>query len=211
MILRDIQFYLPITSPRGSFIAESYAISYHFLLCFPKLKTQDVGKLVIEPSQNKSEPKKLLDVVVVEEEFDFDKYDSETALGKKKLMLELLHNGCLKAATYYGWESDGFETAYQCVKAENYTLKRLWKKPKSSPNRKIKAQLEYEVDLQETYFRAIFFDPKGQVIGQQKLHQVKTGWIWIYEVFGDFKWLDNDTVALISRDGLHQWTAQVGN
>ena len=168
---------------------------------FEKLKTEETRKILVEclDEINDSRVLDLLDVTVVQVQFNVDSFFLLNEKEKKETTFHLLNEGIKKIIDEKKWDSEPFEKAKQACLEVNFKNEWEWKKTASSPNRKYKASVKIEHDVEEARGYLLVRDKKQNLISSKEVFKTRPN-EWIFDhFFGKIVWENNETVHLIDR------------
>lgn len=141
--------------------------------------------------------------------FDYQAFMNLDDYRKKKMTVQTLRSGINDFIKNKGMDSEPFTSTFNKIIDANYENVWLWKKPKTSPNRKHKAQILLEHEVEKIDISAIISNRQGEEI-TRKLLVTERPDEWFYKKYlGELKWLDNETVALISKRGGKEFIASI--
>ncbi len=116
----------------------------------------------------------LIDVVIIHRRFDFEKWFNASKNDKKKLIIEEMHNAMLLLAEHFAWEKQPLINAFEYCESKNFET--CWHpkhfKAKIAPNKKYKAAIFVEYDLDEFRFFASVQDSQSIEIQRLPLYTV---------------------------------------
>jgi hypothetical protein len=189
------------TEYQKSFNGESWCISelYWSFVKDNKYETGKIRQCRIELSEDWKDDLTVIDTTVSRDfklNFNFKKYFQLDKLAKKKMQLDVLHQGMLEIANKEGWETDTLSKAYDYCTENNLEYKFFVKnKFISSPDKKYKIGFfcNWDIDKFEVFW--VLFDKTKKEIKRNLLIEKEPHWgEFIYYV--NWKWLDNQTVLL---------------
>ncbi|MGH8049969.1 MAG: hypothetical protein ACREPB_04845 [Arenimonas sp.] len=174
------------------------------------LKLKKAWKVLIEvvPAIKHNRHRNLLGALTLEVEGQpglllADATDDE----KCNLALKWLMMGTDKLADELGLDSAQFESAAQKVRSLSFVNIRTWKKSIDSPDRKKKAEIIVDHRVHEARLVCRIFE--NGVLYAEHLLSSELPDEFIYEpLLGEFRWIDNNTVELLSKDGVRSWKIQ---
>ncbi len=169
----------------------------------PTTLINDQRRRIIEPS---------VDILTVHYEFDFEAYWAKDKSERKSAAAKIVHRGALDAAQWAGWDKAPFDAAYACVEENNFEFVARIDKPKASPDRAHKAQVEYYFDSDAIYLFVIFFTRSGEQCARELLGQLEPfpmNLVGRRSPLGKFSWVDKSSVRLASKDGKREWRAKL--
>jgi hypothetical protein len=212
MFLRD----LAITTPRKSKFVFGHngitpGIEELYLFCLGKFYSGQFAKVIVEVGgKGDRSLDKMVDVIRISEEFDFEKYAIEDISGKRKMVIDVLQSGLLAISIAEGWESKRLTDAYECCLSRNLEFKYIFKeKYWRAPSRQAYAAIYccYEVEQFEAY--VIFFDKNKHEICRRKLMDSP---YWNLDPFGQASWSeDSNQFIVYTKDKRKNWTAVLNN
>jgi len=194
---------LPIED-RRQFNLSGHCISHLYLIELPKVDTKPFGKLVVIAVPDRPDTKVYdqIDVTSTEVKFDYDKYWQSSRDDRKRMCLEAIHEGALRAARQWKWDESAFQAAYRGCLEKGLVLRAFWRKPKTSPNRKMVAQLFFDHDPERIEIEIVILDAKSRLeLGRLGVVTTPTHWMEMYDWAGTLKWQGNDTIILTPRRG----------
>jgi hypothetical protein len=133
--------------------------------------------------------------------FDINKYFISPPFEKKKMIYYALTEGIRKIVSEENWDSEPFETVFKKMLEENLINSYIWRKPLTSPNRYLKAEIICEHDLNEFRIIGTIKDRNGTELAR-KLFITEIPNEWDFHIhLGNLTWNSNDEVALLNKDG----------
>ncbi len=205
--IRDIAFYLPSSSKYiGKLKWGSYAVALHFLKSLPNAATADTSKIVVQPIEDGTPSvTELLNVLHINEPFDFSLLETNDSVAIKQAFLELLRRAIARGVHEKKWDQRPFDAAYRAVVDDGYLLESATGTKITSPDRKRRAQVWYRVDTFATTLGVEFFDARGRKKGRLVLGEIEPTWIALHNALGNFRWIDDKTVELHAARGERRW------
>lgn len=169
---------------------------------FEKMKTADSWKVLIECVDEISDSRviDLLGVCTTQVQFDVDSFFFMDENQKKITTLNLLKQGIEKIVPEKGWDPAPFNKAFEKVIKAEMNNEWFWRKPISSPERKLKASLYivHEVTIVKGYL--IVFDNKNQEVLRSEVFRDRPN-EWAYVPYlGKIQWLSSKEVALFNKE-----------
>jgi len=114
------------------------------------------------------------DVAVIHRRFDFEAWFVANKFDKKRMIIEEIYGGMLHLAEHFGWEKEPLHKAFEACKSANYenawTVEKLGNK--TSTNRKFKAKIYVEYDIDEFRTFVIFSDNSGVQLQKTLIHTI---------------------------------------
>ncbi|MFP8782365.1 hypothetical protein [Planococcus plakortidis] len=187
---------------QSQFYVETNCIVYLFEQFLPKFHFDDVNSVRFECYPNAElacQPVIMDGLLPVTIPYDVSDFYQLSDLEKKKKTLDLMMDGLRVICKDKGWDEELFLYAYQKVVEKNYTFKKTYKKPKSSPNRKLKAKIEIEIGIYDCTASLVVEDKEQKHIYSEALYQEKPIFELLYPLLGDIKWVGNDEVRVHER------------
>ncbi|MBC1488900.1 hypothetical protein HCJ52_08690 [Listeria sp. FSL L7-1485] len=134
----------------------------------------------------------FLDVFV---EYDVSEFNKLSEFDKEQQLVKLLQKGLEKASEILAFDKSMIEKVFKEMEKQNFKNQFIWKKPKYSPDRKLKAYVNINWGIEETQAYMIVEDRKKQVKLNEKIVLKHPGRMGL-DLLGELKWLNNLTVEL---------------
>ncbi|EFS04329.1 conserved hypothetical protein [Listeria seeligeri FSL S4-171] len=185
-----------------SFDSQSHCISEMYSGAFKPIVTMDTSCVDINciPVGKRVDKSHHLDdiyrVYFENTFFDLNKFNDQTDLEKKQIILELLHLGAMKACHNLDLDKTSFIEAYAKVKELGYQNNYYYQKPKASPNRKQKAQIYIEHGLYKADIYIVIFNKEKQIKKKELIISDLPNPAVFSQHLGKIKWLDNNHLIL---------------
>src|SRR5262245_16162749 len=108
------------------------------------LRTDGCAKLNVCFKQNGSTAavSEVLDIATVGWPFDLKAFSLLPANAQPKYVLDQAHAALLAAGRHLGWSLDRAVEAYDLIRKKALRFQFVWRKPKASPDRKIRVQVD---------------------------------------------------------------------
>lgn len=205
MILKHFLLYSEndngVADVEKNFSFQSRCITSLYEKCFSKFSTENIKQINIfcvkeSPKLNLTIVDGFCDVEILYDVSEFLKLDDQQ---RKEVILEVLKQGVDKVIKLYNWDNKPFDNAYNSVKKANYKNEYVWKKPKSSPNRYLKAEVLINHDLYLCEIYLVVKDKNGNEIVKRLVSTTKPDEIIFSHFLGELNWLSNNEVALFNR------------
>jgi hypothetical protein len=198
--------------------------------CLGSVKTQEIKKVIISledksnleadfpPINRDLFPLLALGIAGITIPFDFEAYwkithtswwRKDIAVSRQKMVLDAIQQGLLKFADLEEIPVEPFEEAYRKVLERDIENTDYLYTPKSSPNRKTKANIEYRFTPYRLKFSVALYDAKGNQITTTHLDSFLPYLGYLRKTYWRLEWLDNETLQFSSRDGKRFWRVDV--
>jgi hypothetical protein len=207
---------LIISGPGKKYGWETSCVSYHYLMRFmdqPKLNTPDTGKAIVEVGQRPefipAPIEQLIDVAVIHRPFDVKAYKSKGRQGRKRMVLDTMHEGMLALAEHKDWPSEPFIAAYEAVLEENIHCVGMQAKGVLSPDRRHTARQAWDLDTDMLRLFIVVQDRSGKELRRVRYETIMP-FGYVLGNLGKLEWVDDKTVRLLSREGEVDYTVKVG-
>lgn len=196
---RDFQFRL-----------QTRNITSFYERCLKGYKNDKCSKINIECVENVvSKPSEVLGIYTVQVAFNVDDFFKLNDFDKKKKTLELIRIAISQVLKNEKWDKSIFDEAYNGVISEDYDNKWVWKKQKNSPNRKYIAKVFCEHGIYSCDISIIITDKNEQIIKKEMVVREKPDEWMFGKYFGDLRWISNNEVVLIVKDGSSQFSVKI--
>jgi hypothetical protein len=201
MVLEDISLEAYEGYPRGrEFYPLIACIEDLYYRTLGKITTRGVGKLVIslaKPGTKLPPVEQIEDIMTVFLSFDFDALWRADDDAKKRMIVEAIHEGLVKAAKKKGWSLKPFNDAHEKVLEDNIVNERFVKKIAVSKNKR-RAQLFIACGLKSIELYAVVFDSTGQEIKRFLVKRVKAkgGEGVLGDAIGTLNWMSDSKLRL---------------
>lgn len=187
---------------RAQFRDEIRCVASLYERSFEKFKTNDSWKILIRCVDEITDSRiiNLSGVCTIQVQFDVDSFFPMSDQQKKETTLKLFRNGIDKIVSEKNWDPTPFNQAFDNVIKEELKNEWFWKKPISSPDRKLKASLYivHEVTIAKGYL--IVFDNKNQeVLCSEVFRDRPNEWAYV-PYLGKIQWLSSKEVALFNKE-----------
>jgi hypothetical protein len=178
--------------------------------CLKGYKNDKCSKINIECMPNTVvQSNALQGIYSVHIPFDVDDFFKLDDFDKKKKTLDLIQIAISHIIEKEGWDKTIFDEAYNRIISENYINTWIWKKQKNNPNRKYIAKVFCEHGIYSSDIGIIITDKNGQIIKKEVGVSEKPDEWAFGKYFGDLKWITNNEVVLISKDGHSQFGIKI--
>lgn len=196
---------------RIQFRRETRCITSLYENFFPKTKTKDCWKVEVQCVKEIFREKVIVvgGVAEVQALFDVEQFFSLSDEEKKKLALETLKKGIDLVIKEFGWDPEPFESAYNKVIEYKYTNLGRFGKPKSSPNRKYKAEVICQHDISSFDISIVIRDKNGEEIKRELMKSEEPDEFLFARHLGNFRWVSSDEVELRNKFETEIWRVKV--
>lgn len=187
------------------FRTETRCVTALYERCLSPLTTRRIWKILVECVPSLTHPDgKIVDalgVAVTRVPFDWDEYRGASDRRKKELALGTLKTGVRGVAARLGWRVEPFEEAHRRVIELEFVNRVTWRKRKSSPDRKLSAEIEIEYELDRATITLVVKTTKDQELKRQLLVETTPSEFILDRYLGELKWLSRSEVALLPKWG----------
>lgn len=136
--------------------------------------------------------------------FDRQRFEGLGADAQNFFLLEHIHAALLRCADVFGWPKESFESARQRMIEQGFRMTVPYKKPVTSPDRRMKAQGVIEVSDRAEYFLA-FYDRQMHEVRRVLISRGMPDTPCGANVFHRIEWIDPATVQITLRSGQDYW------
>ena len=112
-----------------------------------------------------------------------------------------------RVAIRRGWSRDPIRRAYATIRDLGFTNVGRWKRPKSNPSRKVRAQVEYDFGSASLDAIVRFTDKTDVLLGTRQLFSLPPSEFHLSEALGQLRWRSETKVELTSKDQARTWAA----
>ncbi|EMX5404147.1 hypothetical protein AAG973_000204 [Listeria innocua] len=201
MYLKEVRLYsdedvsnIPFSE---TFHIQAEAITDLFSSLLGNIRTENVSVINIncaikENMENPMIISTFLDVFI---EYDVSEFNKLNEFEKEQQLVRLLQNGLEKAMEILALDKWIFEQIFKAMEERNFKNHFIWKKPKSSPDRKLRAYVEINWGIEQTEAYIIIENRKKQVELKEKIVLKHPGRIDL-DILGELIWINNYTVEL---------------
>jgi hypothetical protein len=188
--------------------------SIYFASLPKKVQTNEFTKIIIEaiePNQAGFTHQRMLDVVEVKGGFDFDAYWKANEPDRKLQTLNFVQKSLTYLANTFEWDIAPFDEAYHRVIEKDFVHQFYLKKPKPviSPNKKLKAQIFIDFEINGINIYLVVANKVGEQIVKKHFVTVPPRDFFIMDTIGALTWNGDEHVVVSSRAGKEQWQIDV--
>ena len=205
-----------VESDRGyarqrDFNIRTNCVQYLYNRCLPRVETGNFFRIIVVATEDDSKDRvieELLDVVRVTIAFDFEAFwaSSSDEFECKRRILELIQIGVLAVACDLNWPTEPFHQAQIYCLDRKLIVQEYVNKPVSSPDRYWRAQTFFSCGLETVRIFVVITDKAGERVLSFPVAEVpSTGKGTFEDYLGKLKWLDGNTVRLVSKSGKCRW------
>lgn len=143
----------------------------------------------------------LLGVLTVQTQFALEVYEAASKLERAHLALDALQTGVLAVARTNGWNESAFVAAYEEVKRRQFRNEGPVGKTKSSPDRRLRAEL-WSVHDQDAFTATLIVRDKAgsEMARQLALREAPNEFVFA-PLLGNVEWTTPNEVTLFSKRG----------
>ncbi|MDP4147003.1 MAG: hypothetical protein Q8936_21435 [Bacillota bacterium] len=192
------------------FRLQTRSIASFYVRCLKGYKNDKCSKINIECVPNiVREPNALFGIYSVQVAFNVDEFFKLDNLGKKKKTLELIKVAISQLIEKEGWDKEIFDEAYNRIVSENYVNKWAWKKQKNNPSRKYIAKVSCEHGIHSFDISIVIMDKNNNIIKEETVVREKPDEWMFGRYFGDLKWISNNEVVLVDKEGNSEFSVNI--
>jgi hypothetical protein len=185
------------------FNSETGCVSDLYLSCLGALEAADVRKVSIEvsssPQASDRNPVVVLTVAMVQATFPLPEYWDLNEEARKRMILDLIDRQMRALAKERGWDIRRIEQARDCAMERGLRNVQRWPKAIWSPDRSLRAQVEYEFGPRSIEGLLIIEDRQGDEVERLPLFRLPPSTVLLHESLGKLAWTSSSTVQLKSR------------
>ncbi len=178
---------------------------------FPATRTGDVSALTVCLTDRFPEniPQGVLSGMTVYNVIDWAVFIRLTLKEKPLYIIELCQQAITELARRENWNTISFQTAFEKIKSDGGRFRDHWKKPVSSPNKQLKAQIYFEDDYEKNGTFVDFTDKKGTLI--KRVQFTPRGYSVYCKDIGTIKWSDDSHVKIYYKQTSETYANCEGN
>ncbi|MDP4147165.1 MAG: hypothetical protein Q8936_22265 [Bacillota bacterium] len=220
IIPQDIIFNVEDSSPKTditkskayAFSNETSCISSFYTRLLPKVKTENVKRIIVECVEDLNESDRIkigAGIATIQVKLDYQVYFSSEETEKKRIASKLIREGLIYLSLEKDGDSKVFEEIYLKIEELQYKNKYIYKK-KYSPNRKYVCNVvcEHEIDF-FSIFLEIADNKEGEIISRKEIIQVVPHPIIMNKYFGEATWDLNNRVIYCDKFKQNQWELSI--
>jgi hypothetical protein len=210
--LKMIDTFAPDNPMRREFQTGLNFLAHFYMAELGKVKTELITKVIVQfcmDDETNEHVLVLLNVAFVDILFDFNTYWKSEDSVRRKLALDSLHRALLIFAKKADLPTTNFERAYITITDKGIQNIKSWGGKKFNPAGELQATLRYDFGPWAIQVYVVVFNEKGKELGAVPCIPYLPDSGYIKEVLGTFRWLDDKTVQVTSKDGLHVSTVDI--
>ena len=150
----------------------------------------------------------LIDVVEILKYLDSANYEQLDEIGKRLKLAELMHSAVLALCRAHGWDASPFEQAHAKIVATGVSLGGPLGKPATSPDKRWRAQLEYEYVRNIDVYIAVT-DLEGNRRCRVLFAKLPGIFSVIAKTIGSMKWTSNDELEVRHQNKKDKWLVKL--
>lgn len=173
---------------------------------FPITQTDNVVSItvcLIEDTQDMEYPQPCVNMKVVANVIDIDKFNRLTSNSKSLYIIRLCQQSIMSLVSEMCWNTEAFEHTYNKIISKNCLFREYWRKAKSSPNRQLKAQIYFEDDYEQDGIYVDFTDKSEKLI--KRVQFAPKGYHIYSKMVSEPQW-ENNSQVIIKRSFAHSFT-----
>lgn len=203
MILKELDLDAPqlTKEARHCFRNEVRCVAAHYFSFLPsKFEVGAFWKILVECVAEEGPSKIYMDVMTVKVRFDFQQYEQQTPVNKKKMLLSVLHNAILQLAFEYNWNTSPFQHCFSSVEKDEFQYIWQLKRTKKSRDRKLSASIICHHDIDQFVATLIIQDSNAKELKREVIFTEVPNEFAFEGKLGDFKWLSNTEIEVCAKD-----------
>jgi hypothetical protein len=210
--LKMIDIFAPDNPMRREFQTGLNFLAHFYMTALGKVKTKLIKKIIVQfcmDDETNEQVLVLVDVAFVDILFDFDTYWKSKDSVRRELALDSLHQALLIFAKKAELPTANFEKAYNTLIEKGIQNIQSWGTAKFNPAGELQAKIRYEFRPWDISMYIVICDKEGKEIGVTAFALYLPDSGYINEMLSNFRWLDNKTVQITSKDGVHVTTVDI--
>lgn len=210
-LLKEFDLMIPGDKVRKrTFALQVRCVTALYERLFPRFKTQDCWKILINCVSDSPKPKyrNLLGVYELDIVADVEAFFSLKDDEKKVWAYEYLQLGIFDLLKQTGWVAEPFIETFK--KAKNLNLRNVWLwKAVSSPSKKLVAEVWVDHDVRFCTISLLVRDSSGREIKNQRLiTELPSEWAYA-DHLGSLSWESEKRVILKNKDMDREWQIEL--
>lgn len=165
-----------------------------------KFDAGEISKVIVDAGVESGQAERLSNVLKLDVKFDFERYWSSGPVEKKKIILKLVVDSFSYLSELNGWDLSPLLSVCQSIKDSDLLFCREVSTYKSSPNRKLKACLAYQHDLDAITIFSRVLSSEGVFVCDVEFCKVKPHDWFLMPYLGRLKWKGSDRIILMPKD-----------
>jgi hypothetical protein len=151
------------------------------------------------------DPSEALGIATVRQNFDPMYFSALPPRDRQRYFLDQFHSAMLKCASSFGWDRSHFVDVHRQIIERDFQFTFFWKKPITSPDRRLKAQPFIDASTFPTRLYLIFFDREMHEFRRTLLSVGNDGPGAVEFALGDIRWIDATTVRIRHQNERDYW------
>ena len=195
-----------------AFNLTTHAVCDLYRSCLGRLHTDGIRKVVVHLRDLSAPPgaqRTLVDVLFVEQRFDFTAYWSGDTYRRKEMVLEVLDQTMQQLAVERGWDMVRIRDAMKGVLDRRIENVQYWRRPKRNPSGRVQAQVLYTFDADAAKVFIVFTTRAGRELQRDHVLTLPPVDYFLHDALGTLRWEDERTVVLESRLGNESWRSSL--
>lgn len=186
---------------------ESWPLRWMYEHLATPLPSGGVSKVNIDFTEaaTTGDPSEVLGIATIHQHFDTAHFYALSPRDRQSYFLERLHAAMLRCAEHFGWDPQRLVDAHRQIIERNYQFTCFWKKPLTSPDRRIKVQPFIDASTFPAHLYLIFFDSEMHELRRVLLSIGTDGPGVVEFVLGDIRWIDANTVRIQHQNERDYW------
>ena len=192
---------------RKNFRTETRCVLSLFERFLPKIKTEEIWKILFYFSNLPQEMKTIGGVLRVTLPFDLDKYNKSSNSYKKEIIYKMLVKGLHLVNELDEFANIDFNAILNKMKEVNLECTWIWKRKKLNQSKTISAEIycEHEIDFFRIY--VIFTHKKNKTTNKQLLIELEPHEFVFSSYFGELTWVSESTISFVNRSATNSLEA----
>lgn len=183
-----------------------------FEKCFHhKIQTRKIWKISVEAVDKikTNEVRDLLGVLVVQVEFDINRFVKADVITKKQIALETLYRGVKTICDWMKWPEEPFKAAYDCIIEKGYRNEWTWGKAKWNKSRTKTAEIYCVHDVESFKMHVLIRDKKKKELSRIVLVDDTPDEFVFSRYLGRIEWISDHEIGVIAKDQGSHWLVKL--
>lgn len=204
MKLKEFELWALQLSTEESRVLSSFSrcVYAHFERHFQPINTDGVYRIILKLCEQDSRIGTVeisSSVLKYYKSFNFELFEKSDEREKKVILLDALYRSLLELADLYSWNKENFKVAYEKVRNEDYVNhyvhQEKWNRSKS-----MQARVFCEHEAEVFICSLVIVNKLGELISKKTLFKEKPEEFYFNGRLGSIKWINNTTLAHLSKD-----------